>query len=132
MKYTAGDKVKIKSLEWFNTNKCKGRVICDGLAFVELMTEHCGKELTIDCIYTGSDGKQGYIMKEPKIQWRFTDAMIEGLVESENTMVRLDDVCNQLFDMLSVHDVNDHKIVGTWAYNDVVDFVEAFRKSMNN
>ena len=82
MKYKSGDKVKIKSLDWYKANECSGRVMCDGLAFLEMMTEWCGKELTIDLIYTDERGS-GYIMKEPKIQWRFTDGMIDDIVDAE-------------------------------------------------
>lgn len=131
MKYNCGDKVKIKSLDWFNTNKCDGRVICDGLAFVELMTEWCGKELTIDYIYTGSDGKQGYVMKEPKTAWRFTDGMIECLVEQHEIMVSLSDACSLLYDMLTTQYIGDYEYVTAPAYDDVYEFVDDFCKSLN-
>lgn len=131
MKYNAGDKVKIKSLEWFNTNKCDGRVMCDGLAFVEFMTEYCGKELTIDYIYTGSDGKQAYVMKEPKTAWRFTDSMIECLVEQHEIMVSLSDACSLLYDMLTTQYIGDYEYVTAPAYDDVYEFVDDFCKSLN-
>ena len=105
MKYKTGDKVKINSLDWFNTNRCGGPVICDGFVFLEFMTEYCGKELTIDYIYTDSNGKQAYVMKETNAAWRFTDSMIEGLVdEPEEKMVSLEDVCDFL---------NEHLYTGT-------------------
>lgn len=132
MKYNAGDKVKIKSLEWFNTNKCNGRVMCDGLAFGEFMTEWCGKELTIDYIYTGSDGKQAYVMKEPKIAWRFTDSMIECLVEQHEIMVSLDDVCKFLDEHLYTdtstgdYDYGQEYICSD--FNNATDLIFALRK----
>lgn len=100
MKYKPGDKVRIKSLDWYKANECSGHVMCDGLAFLEMMTEWCGEELTIDLIYTDERGS-GYIMKEPKIQWRFTDSMIEGPVKEEpqETMVSLDKVCSWIDDV---------------------------------
>lgn len=131
MKYNVGDKVKIKSLEWFNTNKCDGLVMCDGLAFVELMTEYCGNELTIDYIYTGSDGKQAYVMKEPKTAWRFTDGMIEELVEQQEIMVSLSDACSLLYDMLTKQYIGDYEYVTAPAYDEVYDFVDDFCKSLN-
>lgn len=131
MKYNCGDKVKIKSLDWFNTNKCDGRVMCDGLAFVEFMTEYCGKELTIDYIYTGSDGKQAYVMKEPKTAWRFTDGMIECLVEQHEIMVSLSDACSLLYDMLTTQYIGDYEYVTAPAYDDVYEFVDDFCKSLN-
>ena len=130
MKYKVGDKVRIKSLDWYKTAAFEGRVICDGLAFLEMMTEFCGKELTIDCIFTDERGS-GYIMKEPKIQWRFTDSMIECPVDAElkETMVSLDKVCDLLYAMLTTQDINDYYYVTAPAYDNVVDFVEDFRKS---
>lgn len=96
MKYKPGDKVRIKSLDWYKSNECSGRVMCDGLGFIEMMTEYCGEELTIDFIFTDERGS-GYVMKETKIQWRFTDGMIEGLAdEPQEKMVSLDDVCRFL------------------------------------
>lgn len=97
MKYKVGDKVRIKSLDWYETNKCGGRVMCDSLAFLEMMTDWCGKELTVDLIYTDERGS-GYIMKEPKIQWRFNDSMIEDLVDAkpQEKMVNLEDACKWL------------------------------------
>lgn len=95
MKYKPGDKVRIKSLDWYKSNECGGRVMCDGLGFIEMMTEYCGEELTIDFIFTDERGS-GYVMKETKIQWRFTDGMIEGLVnEPQEKMVSLDKVVDE-------------------------------------
>lgn len=57
MKYKPGDKVKIKSLDWYNENKGEdGRVMCGCTGFCKEMKSYCGKELTIDFIYD-SDGK---------------------------------------------------------------------------
>ena len=120
MKYKPGDKVRIKSLEWYKSNECERRVMCDGVAFLEMMTEWCGKELTIDLIYTDERGS-GYIMKEPKIQWRFTDGMIEGPVdESQDKMVSLDDACEYLESALK-HDLG---------YYGAAEFADTFRKVM--
>lgn len=136
MKYNVGDKVKIKSLEWFNTNKCDGRVMCDGLAFVELMTEYCGNELTIDYIYTCSDGKQAYAMKEPKTAWRFTDGMIEELVEQQEIMVSLDDVCRfldeHLYTSTSTGDYDYDQEYICSDFNNASDLIFALRKAMGD
>jgi hypothetical protein len=121
MKYKPRDKVRIKSLEWYKANECSGRVMCDGLAFLEMMTEWCGKELTIDLIYTDERGS-GYIMKEPKIQWRFTDGMIEDLVEVEpqEEMISLDRACEYLESTLK-------HVLG---YYGATEFADTFRKVM--
>lgn len=94
MRYKQGDKVKIKSLDWFKANEYNGQGIYDDvLAFLKMTDECCGKELTIDFIFTDERGTS-YIMKEPKVQWRFTDSMIEGLAVGiqEDKMVSLNKV----------------------------------------
>lgn len=101
MKYKPGDKVKIKSFDWYIANECGGLVICDGITFHERMIKLCGKELTIDLVYTNDEGTSLYIMKEPETQWRFTDGMIEGLVEEgpQEKMVSLEKVCSWINDV---------------------------------
>ena len=49
---------------------------------------------------------------------------------TQSNIVNLDDVCDKLFEILSVQDVNDHKMVGTLAYEKVTDFINDFRKTM--
>lgn len=80
--YKVGDRVRIKSFDWFKANEYSGQGMYDDvLAFLKMTDECCGKELTIDFIFTDERGT-GYIMKEPNAsQWRFTDSMIECLVE---------------------------------------------------
>ena len=97
MKYKPGDKVRIKSFDWYIANECGGLVTCDGIIFHERMARLCGKKLTVDLVYTNDEGTTLYIMKEPETQWRFTDGMIEGLAdEQQEKMVSLDDVCRFL------------------------------------
>lgn len=131
MKYKVGDKVKIKSLDWYKANKCKGFVMCDGLAFIKDMTEYCGKELTIDSIYIDHNSKYEYTMKEPKIRWIFNEGMFEGLADdnSQDKMVSLEKACDMLYAMLSTQDINDYYYVTAPAYDTVEDLVEDFRKS---
>jgi hypothetical protein len=81
-------------------------------------------------IYTDERGS-GYIMKEPRIQWRFTDGMIEGLAdEPQKKMVSLDKVCDILHDMLHDQWINDGAMVGTWAYYNMEEFMEDFCKRL--
>lgn len=48
MKYKAGDKVRIKSLEWYEKHHdCHGCVGVGSEAFVSSMVEYCGKEAII-------------------------------------------------------------------------------------
>ena len=82
LKYKVGDKVRIKSIDWYNENKdADGKVKCGGYTFTYPMTKCCGKTITIkyvnikDCYYViyEDDGFRSW-----------TDEMIEGLVEEEN------------------------------------------------
>ena len=51
MKYKPGDKVKIKSLDWFKANEYNGQGTYDDvLAFLKMTDECCGKKFTIDFI----------------------------------------------------------------------------------
>jgi hypothetical protein len=130
MKYKTGDKVKIKSFDWYIANECGGLVTCDGIIFHERMARLCGKELTIDLVYTNDEGTSLYIMKEPETQWRFTDGMIEGLAdeESQEKMISLNDACEWMKNTID-DDVfiNCGSVVKFMSAN---EFVEYFRKSM--
>ena len=82
MKYKVGDKVRIKSLDWFNTNKTYGDTIEleSGYNFTSAMSKFCDSELTIEYIH--EDGNlHHYVMEEVIYAW--TDEMIEGLMEKE-------------------------------------------------
>lgn len=98
MKYKPGDKVRIKSLDWYNANKNEtGRVMCDYIGFCKEMAKYCGEVLTIMTIGNQDIGsKQKYFMHETDHPWGFTDEMIEGLTNTEEPqekMVSLEKVC---------------------------------------
>ena len=79
MKYKVGDKVKIKSLDWYNENKDRyGHVNRNGISFTDCMKKHCGKVLTISKIFSG-----GYYLKEDDVCFNWTDEMIECKIEEE-------------------------------------------------
>ena len=85
MRYKIGDRVKIKSLDWYNENKnIFGKVwVYDGqyqTAFDKDMSEWCGKIMTIDQI----DDISGWYRMRNDSWNRYTDEMIEGLVEEES------------------------------------------------
>lgn len=78
MRYKVGDKVLIKSIDWYN--KCKAnayrdlgdKIVCGGLFFLNSMYKYCGQVLTIRCVKENS-----YYVKEcPQL---FNDEMIERL-----------------------------------------------------
>ena len=82
MKYKVGDRVKVKSLQWFNENSDDkyNVVLAGGWYFSKPMSILCGKELIIKKI-SHADNTPYYIMEDNTFIW--TDEMIEGLVEEE-------------------------------------------------
>lgn len=91
MKYKVGDRVKIKSLDWYNNNKNKfGKVWTKGLdgesqiCFDSYMKPYCGME---DVIF--SVKQENYILKNNSCAW--TDDMIEGLVEEDKPKFKVGD-----------------------------------------
>ena len=123
MKYKPGDKVKIKSLDWYNANKDEtGRVMCDYIGFCKEMTKYCGEVLTIMTIGNQDIGtKQKYFMHETDHSWGFTDEMIEGLAnEPQEKMISLNDACEYLESVLK-------PVLG---YYSATEFADTFRKAM--
>ena len=74
MKYRAGNKVRIKSLDWYNENKGMNGLV--GL-FTPSMVKLCGMVVTLDTAY---NGKYTAIEEEAK-GYYLDDTMIEGLAE---------------------------------------------------
>ena len=80
LKYKVGDRVKIKSLDWYNKNKNEtGFIIFNDVNFMPEMSRYCGEILTINQVV---EVFGEYTMSECGFLW--TDEMIEGLVEEEN------------------------------------------------
>ena len=74
-KYKVGDKVKVKSLEWYNANK---NVYNSIVSFVEPMAQYCGQEFIIKEVL--DDGIGGYIINTPGFErdsYRWKDYMFE-------------------------------------------------------
>ena len=68
MKYQIGDRVKIKSFDWFRNGACIG--------FSTLMSKYCGEVLTI----RSKNNTDDYRMIEDGGLFCWTDDMIEGMV----------------------------------------------------
>lgn len=83
MKYKVGNKVRIKSLDWYNKNKDEfGDIDCGAYTFTYGMTKFCGKIVTIlHCYNHGC-----YTIKEDDNDYTFTSKMIEGLAEEEMSL----------------------------------------------
>ena len=87
MRYKPSDKVRIKSIDWYNENKDEVgniRYKRDGSAypvfFSKYMSNFCGEILTIKSVF-----KHSYHMNETSSCEFWTDEMIEGLVEDTIT-----------------------------------------------
>ena len=51
-KYKVGDKVRVKSLEWYNSNKNEnGEIVKGYITFLEGMSEYCGKYFEVSYVY---------------------------------------------------------------------------------
>ena len=78
MKYNVGDKVRIKSLDWYNENKDEyGYVRLGDYLFTPDLAKYCGEEFTIS--HTTQFTLPTYVMIGNGHEW--SDEMIEGLVE---------------------------------------------------
>ena len=81
MKYKVGDKVIIKSLDWYYENRDKiDQIDCGNVCFVHNMTTSCEKIVTISSILPVLGA---YRIKEDDGEFNWTDEMIERLVERD-------------------------------------------------
>ena len=79
MKYKVGDKVKIKSLDWYNENRDSlGDVDCVCETFIKEMAQYCGKIMTI--LKTFDDDTYAMV-EDAEDEYFWCDEMIECLVE---------------------------------------------------
>ena len=127
MKYKVGDKVRIKSFDWYYSNSdCMGDIQCGDWYFTILQASYCGKVLTISAICDNF-----YMMKGIGHHW--TDEMIEGIVdEPQEKMVSLEDVCEFLDEHLYTgrstddYDYGQEYIVSD--FNNATDLILTLRK----
>ena len=77
MKYNVGDRVQIKSLDWYNENKDEyGNIdINDYFTFYADRSKYCGKVFTIAEVFDDC-----YTVKEDNNEYFWIDEMIEHLV----------------------------------------------------
>ena len=77
MRFKVGDRVRIKSIAWYNENKNnKGIIVCGSESFTHPMSYLCNKVVNIITIQDDC-----YRILEDGGDWYWTDEMIEGLVE---------------------------------------------------
>lgn len=79
MEYKVGDKIRVKSFEWYTANKNDSGIInCGGWFFTWKMIELCGKEFVISDLKPDGDG---YIIQG--LKYVLTDGMIECKVKQK-------------------------------------------------
>ena len=82
MKYKVGDKVLIKSADWYYKNRNEEDIVhCGNAGFVSSMTTFCGQIVTISSVYPLPGI---YHIKEDGGIYNWTDEMIEGIFTEEN------------------------------------------------
>lgn len=80
MKHKVGDKVRIKSIDWYNQNKAyKGYFNVDGVYFAPGMSEYCGKEATITEI---DECEEAFKINIDKGKYWYNEGMIEETPDS--------------------------------------------------
>ena len=82
MKYNVGDKVRIKSYDWYNENINEiDEILCGITVFIPDMVQYVSDIVTISQVFPNLGI---YHIKEDSGMYNWTDEMIEGLVEEEN------------------------------------------------
>ena len=93
MEYKVGDRVRIKSLDWYNKNKDEnGNVDCGEWRFTKWNTPYCGVVMTIRFIW---EDDECYRMVDSDLHW--TDEMIECKVEDETKPKYEDEVNGEYY-----------------------------------
>ena len=83
MKYKVGDKVRIKSKDWYEKNKLgelNDYTVCGRMAFTREMCELCGKVVTIRNVYD-------YYYSIEESYWSFSDEMFEDDFDFKNLKI---------------------------------------------
>lgn len=92
MKYKVGNKVRIKSIDWYNENKDNSITqwvnLPDGTIFGLARAKFCDQIMTIEDIKLDSFDTECeyYLMMEDKDKMHWNDYMIEGLAEEEMSL----------------------------------------------
>ena len=94
MKFKVGDRVRIKSLDWYNKSERNGNVYLIGwFNFIKPMADFCGKIVTIKEVQSPYNYR---IFEDGGIHY-YTDEMIEGLVEEETKPKYEDEVNGEYY-----------------------------------
>ena len=108
MKYKVGDKVKIKSLAWYNafSNNGDKYIRHDRAWFTKEMAEYCGKTATVIGIYNDS-----YDLDIDNKEWGWYDWMLEDepAVSDQLKEKRFQAVCSAMQGIIAsgIYDLNE-------------------------
>ena len=81
-KYKVGDRVRVKSIEWYNLNKDKhGEIIKNDITLVKEMSAYCGKKVEIEIIYSN-----GIVVLKGN-DWWWRDWMLEDDLSTKEQQV---------------------------------------------
>lgn len=127
-KFKAGDKVIIKSLEWYNENKdYEGIVRLKENTFIPAMSKYCNQVMTIEREKSGFN----FALKEDPENWSWTEEMFD-LVESKINSIeeKRDYVCKN-FDIIEfggfyvIFDINTKVAISDFFENkdNAIDYV---------
>lgn len=108
MKYKIGDKVRVKSLDWYNNNTSNDDFICcsNFMPFTQHMSLFCGCVLTIKSI----ERDNIYLVEENFNAW--TEDMFEGLADYKENMKNMENMEFTLNDKIYIIDVEKAKEFG--------------------
>lgn len=138
MRYKKGDKVRVKSLDWYKANKNQEDAIIfeDSHIFDESMSEFCGKVVTIE----HCNAKHNYydIEEDGKVNY-WVDDMFEGLAieEPQEKMVSLEKVkewlCKNFYESYNLNNYGKYDLDEPYIaslFNTINEMYEDFHKTM--
>lgn len=91
MKYKVGDKVLIKSADWYYKNRVEMEIDCGDARFIPSMVKFCGQIVTISSVPSEKSLFKIYRIKEDGGAYDWTDKMIEGIFAEENKSLTFGD-----------------------------------------
>ena len=107
--YKVGDKVRIKSLDWYNENKSKALgTVYLVVPFIESMSKYCGQVATITKMLSGNTFEIS--LDNGCNEW--SDSMFEGLVEEEtvsNIIEETNTYCDSMNTINSENKINNNQ-----------------------
>lgn len=138
MRYIKGDRVRVRSLEWYYVNRdSKGAIFLKNISvFDKSKSEFCGKVVTIDAYVPRGD--YYYIKEDGKLNL-WSDDMFEGLAieDPQEKMVSLDKVEEWLYknfyESYNLNNCGKYELDKPYIeslFDTINEMFEDFRKSM--